>query len=1811
MDRYLQTILNLLNTISPSDASEARYLREILEKVSSDVRNTVRDSTADSVKNNLKEYFRTNLRRRFNTYNINIPEGLFEVLDTLTDNVPESSFATARSQTRNRRNLKNYLADNPSVMDKIVETIQTQVAEFVSEKGLNRLSPAQKGALTRAIKEKVNSIGYSRELGNLNDVDFAVAQFYTSLPDVAFRKIREYTYIGYDNIQPFREDFQNKFSESTFLPFKEKVTEYITELQATPIDNTDAAIKTEYIDNLTDDKLKTIRQKAFDLYQNLDEPLKAEINLNVLLDNIRIEPSMLYDDKIVFYYNSKLTNPISGGTTPSDYINITNNLLTELKTTVAENNSVFQIEISNEVNTTLGENGRHSTEVPGKGRINNSYDGSNKVGEINITQIYYPEENDLVLNKFAEWFDSKLELLDSQLDTDSKLINIINSDGPRFVSNPKKVKDFSNIILNSIRNFPELQFILDTGYSSEILNNTRTTPFKWEIIGSNKSSGTLKDIKEIHKEGLGQWFRDILSMDETNKTALLNKHPNWKDVENYLTSNFSGESLVNNKFAILDEQPSWVYGLVHTGPDGKKRIISIALSDASGSNNYSNGLGYDVYQKTSSITTNFISWKPMSTRGEQIVYGYYPNLVSTLTDKRGNPISINKLLKSEAVRVAQYWFGGMLAVADNNGIFCECSPINAQVFNIYQRGGFIADSINNLAIGSTPTTTSQPNSELVRIPGNYKIVDPDNYFSEVTGWSILPPLGEFEFEFERIESTVWDRPDVIQGKVKRRYFEPGQVESSPRHKAILSLSQFDASKIPADERIGVLAKVNSQMLKLAGISITDTDYSDDVLINKMSDALDSDSVNDLKYVYTKKGDLNKKLILGQLSNKKLGEMLFNSTLLEKITGIDTNLIDDTTKNSANILFDTSYKVDTGTTEPDGDYVRIKRNDLEIRNNLLDSLSVEDRQNLGIFTKEEVLESINNGLSDADQITELSNDFWKNWYYGTLAQTELPHSENTLGYFTSNRPTPPQRTDDIAGQVVAATSGQQQRNFIFDREIFNRLYSASPNGIGFEVRSAIRGTTGVPSRAINTGALVDAYHWTDADESATSSFSQIGSSRRMSERQKTLQKVNLIERLNPFPTNPDAFRERISPRVAHRYVHLLNELSKRDGSILLTADIEYVGHHTVNNKAIDYFEIGTVKQITTSISSGETKLVKNYMTIAVDFNDINTSGLTDGTIGKILSVQQIHRETDVIMGTDDLVANRAFQAFNMLLNDLGIETRGYRTPTRNTLETQVHPVGRIGRDMGVISRNYSNRPSLHYGEISFDTQLEATVKTLNNYDNDPLMKNEISALTQQSKNEKPVQGQITPQPLYSTINFLSDLSSAETYNQAIEELFDLVDNKTTGAVAMEFKISSTDGTYTLGTLIKRNGQEPKFIKTQNINRNISQIDTDLIVFNKKKNSIEILGDLDDFYGADALLENRVRLSLSNVEITAPNKDFDNRVIQNSLTKIQNNITTVQEQQVTRTGDYFALDPALSGSNEIDFMIDNQLLSTTNYNNVVTRLINGTIPLTDDENLPRIQANYSLGQSIGSDGGTDFVGQTFNPNRPPVGLNPDTKTLRQLTKAFAQTKTGKTLGYAWKAVDIGEVLISKAFQKAATAAAAAGAISLGTGVAALATLWATYEIGNLLFQAMRGIPDLYNVYERRNEILANGEYWEKQLVEETFWKDYGGELLEILQTAAKYSPSEILGDKIWGIALDNLTRQSQGESFPEIYEQDDSPLDMKDDIYYSRLPDEVKLQQMQNSIDYSKVLTGYYNARPEASVIMNRTYELANNVYNRDR
>ena len=486
---------------------------------------------------------------------------------------------------------------------------------------------------------------------------------------------------------------------------------------------------------------------------------------------------------------------------------------------------------------------------------------------------------------------------------------------------------------------------------------------------------------------------------------------------------------------------------------------------------------------------------------------------------------------------------------------------------------------------------------------------------------------------------------------------------------------------------------------------------------------------------------------------------------------------------------------------------------------------------------------------------------------------------------------------------------------------------------------------------------------------------------------------------------------------------------------------------------------------------------------------------------------------------------------------------------------IHPAGRIGEQMGVVN-THSEAPN---------NGLTTGTDTIFVRDN---ITQGVESVTQANVKTKSTVKDITPQPFYAQRNLNITSITNTDIQKTLDELIDLFDNNITGAWSTDIFVTlpgndtSPMTRKNIGTLVKRSGQTPTITMYDSLPQGLDPI------------RIE--------NGRIVIPETDVYISMQSLNILAPDKDFFNGKLQSVLDKT----THVDFSQVM----------ASSLNNE----------NLPRYN-----IAEGTVvDLVDDDNVPRIRSSYSLGADMG-DGGTDFVGIPFDENRPPVGSQPDTMTLRKIARSFAKTKTGKTLGLAWKTIDIGETLISKGFAQAQKAALAAGATTLGGAAAFLATVWAAYEISNLIVAAGQQIPELKEVFEKRNEILANGEEWEKQIVEETFWQDYGPELLEALQTAGERSPSEILSDKIWSFTLDNLKRQADGEVFEEALVDSSEELDTKDYIYYSNMTDDYKLDQMQKEIDYDKVYVGYLNNRPDANAIANRTFELANNVYNRER
>ena len=489
--------------------------------------------------------------------------------------------------------------------------------------------------------------------------------------------------------------------------------------------------------------------------------------------------------------------------------------------------------------------------------------------------------------------------------------------------------------------------------------------------------------------------------------------------------------------------------------------------------------------------------------------------------------------------------------------------------------------------------------------------------------------------------------------------------------------------------------------------------------------------------------------------------------------------------------------------------------------------------------------------------------------------------------------------------------------------------------------------------------------------------------------------------------------------------------------------------------------------------------------------------------------------------------------------------------------KIHPSGTIGYQMGVVNSRDAGTVNRSRGNTSFGFEDPQVLREATTPD---ALQTTLGEFRNQPRRPKVSNTDVSPQPFYTKMVF-EDIRAGvnNNVNDVINLLSDLVDNKTTGA----YSLNIYKGNYTtlVGQVLKRHGQPMQFIGMPG----------------NESNFVVRGGRIpDDLFIGDATL-------------VAPHQDFMNGVILESL----------QNPQVDR--------------GELFHVLGNQKIDSSNNGEVVRHYdvaAETSVPLVDDDNLPRIRANYSLGTDIG-DGGADFVGSAFNPDRTPVGSKPDPMTLRKIARSFAKTKTGKTLGLAWKTIDIGETLISKGFAQAQKAAAAAGAATLGGAAAFAATLWALYEVSNLIVAAGQQIPELRNVIAKRNEILKNGEEWEKQIVEETFWQDYGPQIIEALQRAGDRSPSELLSDKIWSFTLDNLRRQSEGEVFEDALIDTSEDLDIRDDIYRARVPNNYKLEQMQNNIDYDKVLTGYYNNRPEANVIANRTLQLANDVYNRDR
>ena len=1164
-------------------------------------------------------------------------------------------------------------------------------------------------------------------------------------------------------------------------------------------------------------------------------------------------------------------------------------------------------------------------------------------------------------------------------------------------------------------------------------------------------------------------------------------------------------------------------------------VIGLEFTDPSGRKHivsamvtdgeYSNSIGFSSGSNVSTIQTNFFNYDPSYYDNKLMYKGYFPNILNGKA----------KSLKGRALFNVTEWFQGMLAVADAEDMVLDQSPINSYVGNFYQKGDFIWHDnsvlLNNVSFDEN-ISDSPFSDSMIRYPNKDRAL--------VDDWKAPISKGEWTIGISK-ETLLFSRPRNIQvTKATKNFYTAENIDKSPRHNAIKYLMNITNNDFNQP--------INQKILELAGIKFGSTNKSElfDYIENETS----------TKYIF-KQADIDTILLEAyRIDPKIIGQIVVSSEQFKLLTGVDLETASDEIKQVFNFTETLPIDVMFGTQDVDdtvgGHSGKSVYKFLEL---VADSVGPGVAENnLRIYKREDVIVDLE---FEVDTPAEVFQEGMRQWIYDvneTAGQTTEAPTPRTTDTTTSNLGISSRRmisdvmsTDEYSNNDF--NTWRENAESVYDdmdyntfQNNFTGMHIAEDDYVDWNIFTRTAGEPDLNAVTFSAREIAEANRWGDNTPINTN--------------------------INGMYYLDDTFRHNFLRNIQYTISDALGENTK-----ILAADVEYVGPRGLDLGVYDYFEIGVVYE--TTDANGVTKQYRIYETVRTQAN-LGEVNFFDTVRTGTPNINTIHILSDALAMT---LTEQGYNVNNRALDDTSLNGRG-------RLLVRTHPSGRIGRVMGIAmpypgeSNNYINN---YQGNTTYTPLTDTDLSEIHRENLEK--RNNQTRVPAANVTESQIQTFYSQHELDYRVNF--DGSNPELINKNLEELFNFIDNKTTGAVQITFN-NGIDAFV----LTKHTNQPLQVMAHADSSGAYSYLTLDDIQY--LKNNLQFPE------GSEVITPQGILHRINKVTFLVPNEDIVHNVLPSFIQRLNDEgtaiITDGSNVNLFYQGNMAHEQPQLAQYRVTSVAPDDGLD------------IFGDPDSPDNQNL---RANYGYGQSMNVYDDRVPLYEQFNETRVPVGNNPSTSKLREMARAFAQTKTGKGLGYAWKTIDIGETLISKAFAQAQKAALAAGAVGLGGAAATAATVWAFYEITNLVFSALQGIPELYNVNRKRNEILVNGEQWEKDFVEDTFWQDYGPELLEILQEAGDRSPAEMLSDKIWTFTLDNLMKQSQGEIIPEALVDDSEELDMRDDLWYANVPNDYKIELMQDNIDYDKVLSGYYNNRPEANVIMNRTLQLANDVYNRDR
>ena len=754
-------------------------------------------------------------------------------------------------------------------------------------------------------------------------------------------------------------------------------------------------------------------------------------------------------------------------------------------------------------------------------------------------------------------------------------------------------------------------------------------------------------------------------------------------------------------------------------------VIGLEFTDPSGRKHIVSGMVTDGEYSNSIGFSSGSNVSTIQTNFFNFDPSYYDN---KLMYKGYFPNILNgkaKTLKGRALFNVTEWFQGMLAVADAEDMVLDQTPINSYVGNFYQKGDFIWYD-NSVLMNNTSfeNISDGPFSDsMLRYPNKDRAL--------VDDWKAPIAKGEWTIGISK-ETLLFSRPRNIQvTKATKNFYTAENIDKSPRHNAIKYLMNKTNNNFNQP--------INQKILELAGIKFGSTNKSElfDYIENETS----------TKYIF-KQADIDTILLeIYKIDPKIIGQIVVSSEQLKQLTGVDLETASDEIKQVFNFTETLPIDVMFGTQNV-GDTVggQSGKSVYKFLELIADNAGPGVAENnLRLYIRDGVQSEFSADVQDA-------TEEYRKWIYDV---------NETAGQ-TTEAPTPRTTDTTTRGNTPRLIGDVMNTNYYSNNDFNTWQSNAEDVYENLDYNQFNNNFTGM--------------HIHEYDYVNTDIFTRVAGEPELSRNTFSQSEINEANRWGDFtPINSnvngnyyldDVFRHNFLRNIQYTISEQLGGFTK-----ILAADVEYIGARYFSDYVHDFFEIGVVYEH--QGSDGRPKQYRIYETVRTQAN-INEVKFLDTIRTGTPNINTIHILSDALAMT---LTEQGYVVNNATLDDTSLNGRG-------RLLLRTHPSGRIGRVMGIAmpypgeSMNFINN---YQGKTTYTPLVDTDLSEIHRENLEK--RNNQTRTPAANVTESQIQTFYSQHELDYRVNSVG--RNPELINKNLEELFNFIDNKTTGAVQITF------------------------------------------------------------------------------------------------------------------------------------------------------------------------------------------------------------------------------------------------------------------------------------------------------------------------------------------------------------------------------------------------------------------------------------------